>query len=231
MVGTTVSHYKVLDKLSQGVMGEVYRAEDTNLSRQIAINALLDGFAHDAERLARSEREARLLASSNRANIAAIHGLEEHQGKWFLVLELVEGQTLAGRSKKGRIPLDETLDICRQIAEGLDAAHEKVACDSRFPRVHTHLQVEPEGEVHDSPSNDAEANQTESEEDIALKPGASARSGGAAERSPEAAAAGSPPVLWTADELPEYGVVLLCRTQDLEEAAQPPDPWEDAELA
>ena len=85
-------------------MGEVYRAEDTNLSRQVAIKVLPDEFAHDAERLARFEREAKLLASLNHPNIAAIHGLEEHEGKRFLVLELVEGQTLAERLQKGPHP-------------------------------------------------------------------------------------------------------------------------------
>ena len=117
MIGTSLSHYRITEKLGQGGMGEVYRAEDTNLSRQVAIKVLPDEFAHDAERLARFEREAKLLASLNHPNIAAIHGLEEHEGKRFLILELVEGQTLAERLKKGRIPLDETLDTCRQIAE------------------------------------------------------------------------------------------------------------------
>src|SRR5512137_1563447 len=125
MIGKSLSHYRVTEKLGQGGMGEVYRAEDTNLSRQVAIKVLPDEFAHDAERLARFEREAKLLASLNHPNIAAIHGLEEHEGKRFLVLELVEGQTLSERLKKGRIPLDETLDICRQIATGLESAHEK----------------------------------------------------------------------------------------------------------
>ena len=97
MIGQTLSHYRITEKLGQGGVGEVYRAEDTNLSRQVAIKVLPDEFAHDAERLARFEREAKLLASLNHPNLAAIHGLEEHQGKRFLVLELVEGQTLAER--------------------------------------------------------------------------------------------------------------------------------------
>ena len=122
MIGTSLSHYRITEKLGQGGMGEVYRAEDTNLSRQVAIKVLPEEFAHDAERLARFEREAKLLASLNHPNIAAIHGLEEHEGKRFLVLELVEGQTLAERLKNSRIPLDETLDICRQIAEGFGAS-------------------------------------------------------------------------------------------------------------
>jgi len=117
MKSKTIAHYRILENLGQGGMGVVYRAEDTNLSRQVAIKVLPDIFAGDPERLARFEREAKLLAPLNHPNIAAIHGLEEHDGKRFLILELVEGQTLAERLKKGRIPLDETLDTCRQIAE------------------------------------------------------------------------------------------------------------------
>jgi serine/threonine-protein kinase len=145
MVGKILSHYRITEKLGQGGMGEVYRAEDTNLSRQVAIKVLPDEFAHDAERLARFEREAKLLASLNHPNIAAIHGLEEHEGKPFLVLELVEGQTLSERLKKGRIPLDETLDICRQIAEGLEAAHEKGIIHRDLKPAN--LKITPEGKV------------------------------------------------------------------------------------
>jgi len=97
MISTSLSHYRIVDKLGAGGMGEVYRAEDTNLSRQVAIKVLPDEFAHDAERLARFEREAKLLASLNHPNIAAIHGLEQAEDKRFLVLELVEGKTLAQR--------------------------------------------------------------------------------------------------------------------------------------
>jgi serine/threonine protein kinase len=145
MVGTSLSHYRITEKLGQGGMGEVYRAKDTNLSRQVAIKVLPDEFAHDAERLARFEREAKLLASLNHPNIAAIHGLEEHEGKRFLVLELAEGQTLAERLKKGRIPLDETLDISRQIAEGLKAAHEKGIIHRDLKPAN--VKVTPEGKV------------------------------------------------------------------------------------
>ncbi|MBP1597891.1 MAG: serine/threonine protein kinase [Acidobacteria bacterium] len=145
MSGKTISHYQVLEKLGQGGMGEVYRADDTNLSRQVAIKVLPDEFAHDAERLTRFEREAKLLASLNHPNIASIYGLEKADGKPFLVLELVEGQTLAERLKKGRIPLDETLDICRQIAEGLEAAHEKGIIHRDLKPAN--VKVTPEGKV------------------------------------------------------------------------------------
>ncbi|MDA2927430.1 protein kinase [Acidobacteria bacterium AH-259-G07] len=125
MVGTTISHYKVIEKIGQGGMGEVYRAQDTKLGREVAIKVLPDLFAQDRERLARFEREAKLLASLNHPNIAAIYGLEETDGVRFLVLELVEGETLAERVAKGPLPVEEALEICRQIAEGVEAAHEK----------------------------------------------------------------------------------------------------------
>src|SRR5512143_3832046 len=125
MIGTSLSHYRITERLGAGGMGEVYRAEDTTLSRHVAIKVLPDEFSHDPERLARFEREAKLLASLNHPNIAAIHGLEQADGKRFLVLELVEGQTLAQRLPKGSLQVDAALDVCRQIAEGLEAAHEK----------------------------------------------------------------------------------------------------------
>ena len=102
-------------------MGEVYRATDTKLGREVAIKILPETFAQDGDRLARFTREAQLLASLNHPNIAAIYGVEERA----LVMELVEGQTLAERIRNGRIPLDEALEVSRQIANALDAAHEK----------------------------------------------------------------------------------------------------------
>ena len=125
MIGTTLSRYRITEKLGAGGMGVVYRAEDTNLNRQVAIKVLPDIFSGDPERLARFEREAKLLASLNHSNIATIHGLEQAEGKRFLVMELVEGETLAQRLLKGPLPVDEALEVCRQIAEGLEAAHEK----------------------------------------------------------------------------------------------------------
>jgi serine/threonine-protein kinase len=124
-IGQTVSHFKIVDKLGSGGMGEVYRAQDTNLNRQVAIKVLPDVFSGDPERLARFEREAQLLASLNHPNIAIIFGLERVERELLLVMELVEGQTLAERLAKGPLPVEEALEIGRRIAEGLEAAHEK----------------------------------------------------------------------------------------------------------
>ncbi len=123
-VSQTISHYRILDKLGAGGMGIVYRAEDTNLNRQVAIKVLPETFSGDPERMARFEREAKLLASLNHPNIAAIYGFEQADGKRLLVLELVEGETLAQRITRGQLPVGEALEICRQIAEGLESAHE-----------------------------------------------------------------------------------------------------------
>ena len=106
-------------------MGEVYRATDTKLNRDVALKVLPEAFAQDQQRMARFSREAQVLASLNRPNIATIHGLEEADGKQALVLELVEGEDLAERIKRGAIPLDESLKIALQIAGALEAAHEK----------------------------------------------------------------------------------------------------------
>jgi len=108
-----------------GGMGEVYRATDTNLKRQVAIKVLPEEVAGDADRLARFRREAEVLASLNHPNIAAIHGLEKSDGRTALVMELVEGSTLADRIERGQVPVDEALSIARQIAEALEAAHEQ----------------------------------------------------------------------------------------------------------
>src|SRR5262249_45775148 len=105
-------------------MGEVYRATDTNLKRQVAIKVLPTSVAGDPERLARFQREAEILAALNDPNIAHIHGLEKSGGTVALVMELVEGPTLADRIAQGAIPLDEALSVAKQIAEALEAAHE-----------------------------------------------------------------------------------------------------------
>ena len=117
--------YRILEEIGRGGMGVVYEAEDTKLARKVAIKVLPGIFTQDPERLARFEREARVLASLNHPNIAAIHGVEEAEGKRFLVLELVEGETLAERLSRGPLPVEEALEVCLQIAEGLEGAHEK----------------------------------------------------------------------------------------------------------
>ena len=109
-IGQTISHYRIIEKLGVGGMGEVYRAEDTNLNRQVAIKVLPEMFSGDPERLARFEREAKLLASLNHPNIAAIYGFEQADGKRFLVMELVEGETLAQRIAKEPLPVDDVGD-------------------------------------------------------------------------------------------------------------------------
>ncbi len=123
--GTTLGPYSVTALIGQGGMGEVYRARDTKLGRDVALKVLPDVFADDPERLARFQREARVLASLNHPNIASIYGLEESGDTRALVLELVEGPTLAERIAQGAIPVDEALPIAKQIAEALEAAHEK----------------------------------------------------------------------------------------------------------
>src|SRR5215471_8455252 len=123
--GTRVGPYEILAPVGEGGMGEVYLARDTKLQRDVAIKVLPDLFANDSERLARFKREAQVLASLNHPNIAHIHGLEDSDGIHALVMELVEGPTLADRIAKGPIPLDEALPIAKQTAEALEAAHEQ----------------------------------------------------------------------------------------------------------
>ncbi|MCZ6768011.1 MAG: protein kinase [Acidobacteria bacterium] len=145
MIGKTLSHYKVIEKIGQGGMGEVYRAEDTNLDREVAIKVLPEQFTKDPQRLARFEREAKLLASLNHPNIAAIYGFEEADDVRFLAMELVPGETLAERVAKGPLPVEEALEICRQIAEGVEAAHEKGVIHRDLKPAN--VKVTPEGKV------------------------------------------------------------------------------------
>ncbi len=123
--GTRLGAYEILGSLGAGGMGEVYRASDTRLKREVAIKVLPEAFARDAERMKRFEREAQVLASLNHPNVASIYGIEEADGARALVLELVEGPTLAERIVSGALPVDEALRIASQIAHGLEAAHEK----------------------------------------------------------------------------------------------------------
>ena len=123
--GTKIGPYTVSGLIGQGGMGEVYQARDTMLDRDVALKVLPEAFTSDPDRLARFEREAKVLASLNHPNIGSIYGLEEAEGVKALVLELVEGPTLADRITQGPIPIDEALPIATQIAEALEAAHEQ----------------------------------------------------------------------------------------------------------
>ena len=137
--------YRITKEIGRGGMGVVYEAEDTKLARKVAIKALPEAFTADPERLARFEREARVLASLNHPNIAAIYGVEEADGRRFLVLELVEGEDLAERLIKGPLSLEETLDVCLQIAAGLEGAHEKGIIHRDLKPAN--VKITPEGKV------------------------------------------------------------------------------------
>ncbi len=122
--GARLGQYEIVSSLGAGGMGEVYRARDMKLGREVAIKVLPEGFSDEPARMARFDREAKVLASLNHNNIATLHGFETEGETQFLVMELVEGETLAERIKRGAIPVDEALPLFLQIAEGLEAAHE-----------------------------------------------------------------------------------------------------------
>src|SRR5439155_4341238 len=124
-IGVQLGYHEVTALLGKGGMGEVYRARDTKLKRDVAIKILPDEFSRDPDRVSRFQREAEVLASLNHPNIAAIDSLEEAAGTRFLVLELVEGETLADKLKRGPFSIDEALAIAKNICEALEAAHEK----------------------------------------------------------------------------------------------------------
>src|SRR5215475_8133468 len=124
-VGRHLGSYEIISLLGKGGMGEVYRARDVKLKREVAIKVLPDEFSRDVDRLSRFQREAELLASLNHPNIAAIYDFEEAGGFRYLVLELVEGETLGERLRRGPIPASEVLGIAQQIVDALEAAHEK----------------------------------------------------------------------------------------------------------
>ena len=123
--GFELGTYRILGPLDAGGMGEVYRALDTRLHREVAVKVLPAALSDDPDRVARLEREARLLAALNHPYIATIHGLEIAGGRHAIVMEMVEGPTLADRLSSGPLPLDMALELARQIAEALEAAHEK----------------------------------------------------------------------------------------------------------
>ncbi len=143
--GRRIGTFEILAPLGRGGMGEVWRARDTKLRREVAVKTLPEEFAKDQERLARFEREATLLAALNHPNIATIYGLEEDRDTRFLVLELVEGDTLADRLKRGPIPVEESLRLALQIAEALESAHQKGVIHRDLKPAN--IKVTPEGNV------------------------------------------------------------------------------------
>src|SRR6516162_9208313 len=124
-IGQQLDSYEITALLGKGGMGEVYRARDLKLKREVAIKILPEEFSRDADRVSRFQREAEVLASLNHPSIAAIYDLQEAKGSRFLVLEVVEGETLSDRIARGPIPVEEALTIAKQICEALEAAHEK----------------------------------------------------------------------------------------------------------
>jgi Tol biopolymer transport system component len=144
-IGTQLGSHEITALLGKGGMGEVYRARDLKLKREVAIKILPEEFSRDGDRVVRFQREAEVLASLNHPNIAAIHDLEETNGTRYLVLELVEGETLADRIERGQIPLEEALDIAKQIAEALEAAHERGIIHRDLKPAN--VKLTPEGQV------------------------------------------------------------------------------------
>jgi serine/threonine protein kinase len=145
MIGKSLIHYEITAEIGRGGMGEVYQAKDTKLGRDVAIKVLPEEFATDSDRVARFQREAKLLASLNHPNIAAIHGLEESDGTHFLVMELIEGDTLNDRIKSGSVPVEEALKLALQMAEALEAAHEKGVIHRDLKPAN--IKVTPDGKV------------------------------------------------------------------------------------
>src|SRR3954452_4972067 len=143
--GTRIGSYEIIDAIVAGGMGEVYSARETKLRREIAIKILPEMFASDAGRVARFQREAELLATLNHPHIAAIYGTDDSSGVHRLVLELVEGQTLAERVERGALPLDDALAIARQLVDALEAAHDRGIVHRDL--IPASIKVTPDGSV------------------------------------------------------------------------------------
>ncbi len=147
--GQTLSHYRLVEKIGEGGMGVVWKAVDTVLDREVAIKVLPDAFAANVERLARFEREAKLLASLNHTNIASIHGLHEASTSTgsvrFLAMELVAGESLADRLSRGPVQVEQILGLAVQIAEALEAAHDNGVIHRDLKPAN--IQITPEGKI------------------------------------------------------------------------------------
>ena len=143
--GTRLGPYEILDAIGAGGMGEVYRARDSRLGRDVALKVLPEAFARDPDRMVRFEREAKVLAALNHPNIASLYGLEESNGARALVMELVEGPTLSARIQQGSLPLAEALPVAKQIAEGLEYAHERSIIHRDLKP--SNVKLTPEGQV------------------------------------------------------------------------------------
>src|SRR5262245_50108274 len=144
-VGTRLGSLEITALLGKGGMGEVYRARDAKLGRDVAIKVLPEHLARDAERVARFRREAQVLASLNHSNIAAIYDLQKVGNTQFLILELVEGETLAEKIAAGALPVDEAVGIAKQVAEALEAAHDKGIVHRDLKPAN--IKITPEGKV------------------------------------------------------------------------------------
>ncbi len=169
MIGQTISHYKITAKLGEGGMGAVYQATDTRLGRQVALKILPEKFVKDRQRIGRFQREAEVLAALNHPNISIIHGLEGSGEVRALVLELVEGPTLTERIAEGPIPMEEALRIALEIAQALEAAHEKGIIHRDLKP--SNLKITPEGSVKVLDFGLAKALETElSDQELASSP-------------------------------------------------------------
>ena len=147
--GTSLLHYRIVDKLGEGGMGVVWKALDTTLDREVAIKVLPAQLTADAERLARFEREAKLLASLNHPHIAAIYGLQEHEGTRFIAMEMIAGEDLSELLSRGALTLERTVELGRQIAVALESAHEQGVIHRDLKPANVKLTMEGDAKILD----------------------------------------------------------------------------------